>query len=87
MNQNMIAWMTTWWPALQVIPYRLNQKQNPTDWKYKSGSLMESGSDRSILNESVATEIFKNSSLARRLTTAPSKKSKLFQLNPQPSSA
>ena len=50
----------------------------------KVGLLIDSGSVCSFLNESLATEVVNNSTLARWLTTAPAQELKTFANGPIP---
>ena len=50
----------------------------------KIGLLIDSGRVCSILNESLATEVIKNSTLARRPTRAPAQALKSFANEPKP---
>ena len=75
--------MIIWSPASQVTQYRLNQR-TPS---YKNGNtqvelLIDSGSVRSILPKSLASQIVENSPLARWLMIAPPQELKTFSIEP-----
>ena len=57
--------MKKWWPALPVTAFKLNQK---TQSYILEKQIINSGSVDIIQNESLASEIINNSSLARWLT-------------------
>ena len=84
-DQIMIVPMKTWWPALQVILYELNQKKAFLQiGNIKVGLLIDSESVCSISNESLAAEVINNSNLAQLLTTVAPKELRTFANEPIP---
>ena len=77
-NDNMVASIAN--TTLQIKP-KITTLQIGNK---KLDLLIDSGSSCSILNESLATEIINNSSLARWLTTASVKELKIFAIEPFP---
>ena len=81
----MIVQMIIWWLALLATQSKSNQKNTILQiGNTQVGLLIDSSIVCSILNESLATEVVNNSTLARWLTTAPALELKTFANEPIP---